>query len=95
MKHKLKCWPIFFGDLENGSKTFEFRKNDRNYHVGDTLEIHEYDDYTETYSGKILLFDVTYVLVNASLMGLTHLPPGYCIMSIKPNLTTETIKENI
>lgn len=60
MIHKLKIWPQFYCRVEDGSKTFEVRNNDRGYQPGDTVELHEYDptivekeDYTpmggETY----------------------------------------------
>ena len=40
--HTIKCWPQFFGPVADGSKTFEIRKNDRDYRVGDTLVIQEW-----------------------------------------------------
>ena len=40
--HDLKCWTLFFKALEDGSKTFEVRKADRNYQVGDVLRIKEF-----------------------------------------------------
>lgn len=42
-KHKLKCAPEYFARLQSGQKTFEIRKNDRDYQVGDILVISEYD----------------------------------------------------
>lgn len=42
MVHEVKCWPEFFNALVNGNKTFEVRKNDRPYRVGDYLAINEY-----------------------------------------------------
>lgn len=40
--HDLKCWPEFFRPLCQGIKTFEVRLNDRNYQVGDTLQLWEW-----------------------------------------------------
>ena len=37
MNHDLKIWPEFFDAVASGAKPFDLRKNDRNYHVGDTL----------------------------------------------------------
>ena len=42
-----------------GEKTFEIRKNDRNYQVGDILVLREYEgDYT----GRVAIVEVLYVL---------------------------------
>lgn len=39
MVHKLKCIQPYFDDVRLGRKTFEVRKDDRNYQVGDRLDI--------------------------------------------------------
>lgn len=41
--HELKTWPYYFEEVWNGTKTFEVRKNDRDFRVGDTLILQEYD----------------------------------------------------
>lgn len=40
MHHDLKLLEEFFILKENGSKSFEIRKNDRNYQMGDTVTFH-------------------------------------------------------
>jgi hypothetical protein len=40
--HELKSWPEFFSAIETGEKTFELRRNDRNYQVGDVLVLREW-----------------------------------------------------
>lgn len=35
MIHQLKCDSKFFEDVASGKKTFEVRKNDRDFFVGD------------------------------------------------------------
>ena len=44
MKHCLKTIQPYFADVENGTKTFEVRKNDRNFKIGDILFLQEYDE---------------------------------------------------
>jgi hypothetical protein len=43
MTHKLKTWPEFFKAILAGDKTFEIRKDDRGFKVGDTLRLLEFD----------------------------------------------------
>lgn len=43
MKHELKTWPQYFCRVEDGSKTFEVRKNDRGYQPGDIVVLREWD----------------------------------------------------
>lgn len=62
--HDLKTWPEFYEAVADGSKTFEVRKNDRDFKVGDTLLIRHY----EPMSGKfdldkpLIKLKITYVL---------------------------------
>lgn len=41
-EHELKCRPEYFNRVCIGQKTFEVRKNDRNFQVGDVLILKEY-----------------------------------------------------
>lgn len=41
MIHQLKCEAKYFEELCFGTKTFEVRKNDRDFHVGDYLALNE------------------------------------------------------
>jgi len=37
MTHALKCWPEYYKAIESGEKTFDLRKDDRPFKVGDTV----------------------------------------------------------
>ena len=40
--HKLKLNACYYDDSASGIKTFEIRKNDRDFKVGDILELREW-----------------------------------------------------
>lgn len=40
--HELKIWPPYYREVVNGVKTFEVRKYDRDFRVGDILILKEY-----------------------------------------------------
>lgn len=43
MTHELKIWPQFYKLVAEGSKTFEVRKNDRDFQVGDEVKLKYFD----------------------------------------------------
>lgn len=49
-RHVLKCWPEFFDAIADGRKTFELRRDDREYAVGDVLELRWWNPETESYA---------------------------------------------
>ena len=76
MKHDLKILPEYFVEVLRGNKTFEVRKNDRSYNVGDEIVLHEYNcgKYTERTMSVI----ITYILRNPN-----YCKDGYCIIGFK------------
>lgn len=80
-KHELKCWPTFYRELVAGTKTFELRRNDRNYQKGDILMIYEWNDATQQYTmtSPTLRFECTHIMHGPGF----GLEPGWCCMSIK------------
>jgi hypothetical protein len=50
--HHLKTIPVFFSKVIKKQKPCEIRKNDRNFRVGDTLSLHEFDPDTVGYTGQ-------------------------------------------
>lgn len=79
MTHELKCWIDVFYDMYIGLKTFEVRLNDRNYQVGDSLLLKEWDSDTNTYTGRQILKRVTYILYG----GQFGLPENTVVMAIR------------
>lgn len=76
--HELKCWPAYFKDVLLGVKPFEVRKDDRDYHEGDTLWLREFDPTTRNYSGRSVHKRVTYILPG----GEFGIEDGYVVMGI-------------
>lgn len=77
--HDLKIWPNYFSAVRCGDKTFELRNNDRDFRVGDELNLREYDPVNKIYSGQTVRCIVTDIICSPH-WGLAD---GYCIMSIK------------
>lgn len=61
-QHKLKSVNPFFEAVWNRKKKFEFRKNDRNYEIGDYVCLKEYDAEKEQYLGREILMVITYIM---------------------------------
>lgn len=62
MIHDLKTWPDYFLQVVCGKKTFEIRKNDRDFKSHDILHLKEYNPDTKEYTGQACSFKVTYIL---------------------------------
>lgn len=77
MTHTLKTWPEPFDAVNLLDKTFEIRKDDRNYQLGDRLILQEWIPETETYTGREIEFRVTFIGRGAPY------PEGYACMSIQ------------
>lgn len=73
--HSIRLAKTYFNDVASGKKSFELRKNDREYKVGDMLEMLEFADGRNT--GRIIQAEVVYMLE-----GYTGLEEGYCILGI-------------
>ncbi|EMK4057293.1 DUF3850 domain-containing protein [Listeria monocytogenes] len=57
--HELKTMSEYFAAVAEERKTFEIRKNDRNFMVGDTLILQEY--VNGEYTGREYWEDVVYI----------------------------------
>lgn len=59
--HDLKILPEYFNAVNSGIKTFEIRKNDRKFQIGDTLILREIFNNSKEYTGRMLRKEVTYI----------------------------------
>lgn len=78
MIHELKTWLGFFQDVDEGTRTFEVRHNDRNFKVGDILHLREFEPISGHYTGREVWRVVTYVMEG----GQFGIEEGYCVMSL-------------
>lgn len=74
--HEVKLAAMYYDDVKTGKKTFELRKNDRNYKEGDKLHMLEFKDGRHT--GRTISADIVYLMEEYT--GLTE---GYCILGIR------------
>lgn len=74
--HEVKLAAMYYDDVKTGKKTFELRKNDRNYRERDKLHMLEFKDGKHT--GRTISADIVYLLEEYT--GLTE---GYCILGIR------------
>ena len=84
-KIKKKCLPEYYQAVRRRTKTFEIRKDDSDYEVGDVLELYEWDG--KEYTGHKITRIITYILRACPEYGLAE---GYCILAIQPAGWDET-----
>ncbi len=78
--HELKTMPEYFAAVLEGRKTFELRKDDRGFKVGDELVLCEWT-LGNGYTGNSTRCRITYIAKDVPTFGLT---PGYVILGIEP-----------
>ena len=76
--HRLKTWPEVFEATAAGLKTAEFRINDRNFQVGDSLMLQEYNPETCEYTGNHITMRINHILYGNQF----GIPSGYVVISI-------------
>jgi len=76
--HVLKTWPEFMDAIGNREKTFEVRKNDRDFRVGDILHLREWFPVPGEWGSRNITCFVTYIM-HGPRFGIEE---GYCVMSI-------------
>lgn len=89
MEHRIKTHKPFYQEICDGKKPFEFRLNDRNYQVGDTLHHVEFDHEKQEETGRQIWCDVIYIIYG----GQFGIPEGYCIMTQHTNKQVDYIRD--
>ncbi|NLT85663.1 MAG: DUF3850 domain-containing protein [Leuconostoc sp.] len=94
--HELKLDTFYFDDVKSGVKTFEIRKNDRDYQIGDLLSLSRFEDgkYLKTKSGfysnkesslKVVpLNEADTILMVVNYITDYEQKDGYVVMGIEP-----------
>lgn len=91
--HILKTWPQYFASIVRGEKNFEIRKNDRDFKVGDILCLKEFIPSNESYTNRVWVVIITYILKGGECFGID---PSFCVLGILQLSMEELgLKENL
>jgi len=82
--HRVKSWSYLFQAAKNGLDVRDMR--DRDYKVGDTLVLCEFDQATGKYTGEELAREITYITDRQVPCAFSSavLDRDFGILSIKP-----------
>lgn len=85
--HVLKVWPAWFLELRDRSRTFELRRDDRDFAIGDELELREFVPSTWDVDGERWLGRFTGRSERRTITSLTRGPvagleAGFVILSL-------------
>ncbi len=77
--HELKTWPAAFKEMRARVKTYDIRKGDRDFQVGDVIRQREWLPDAERYTARETFFTVTHVTYGPSW----GLPPELVVMGLQ------------
>lgn len=80
--HKLKIVQPYFERCWKGTKTFEVRINDRDFQTGDNVFLQEYDEKSQTYTGREIRGQITYVLKEYSAIAPEYIVFSYHVIEL-------------
>lgn len=80
IEHELKTWMSYFHAIADGTKTFELRRDDRDFTIGDTLRLREIEYGSGKYTGREARRVITYILRREEDLGLAD---GFAILSLQ------------
>ena len=84
--HRLKTLAPYWERVQSGEKTFEIRKNDRDFQVGDIVELEYYDpkelvvQLAYNYNPPMIITTEIKYIFNGGKFGLDA---DYCVMAIE------------
>lgn len=81
MEHKLKTLSKYYKAVVKGDKTFEVRKDDRDFQVGDKLSLMKYS-INGNWMLESITVKITYILGRNEDEKM-FVPEGYVILGIK------------
>jgi len=73
--HELKLRSEFFAAVVDLKRQFDIRQNDRDYRVGDTLQLWEWLPEAKTHTGEYVIAEITFVTDFEQ-------KPGYVVLGI-------------
>ena len=79
MVHELKIYPEYLKEVLSGDKTFEVRKNDRPYTIGDTIHFREFNKESNEYGAIEADYIISYILCDGE-----YVKDGFVVLGIKP-----------
>lgn len=74
--HELKTQQPYYDDVLSGRKSFELRRDDRDFKLGDLLLLREFNP-RYGFTGETQSFDIVYILRNSQF-----LKEGYCALGL-------------
>ena len=83
--HVLKCWPKFFGAINDGEKRHDLRRaGERDFRVGDLMLLREFSPEAEAYTNRDCMVRITYITSAVEPCALSEqaLHEDFCILSI-------------
>ncbi|WP_065755239.1 DUF3850 domain-containing protein [Bradyrhizobium paxllaeri] len=82
--HHVKCWRVFFDDMQTGRKSFDVRRDDRDYQIGDIMNFKEWAPAETRYTGRETRKLITYIVHagEGSFAPLAGLKPGFCVLGL-------------
>jgi hypothetical protein len=86
-EYNVKSWVAFFQAFKTGAKKHDMRDlKDRDYQVGDILNLQEYDPFKGTYTGDEMRMKITYITSSKTPCAFSSaaLDKNYCILSLEP-----------
>lgn len=84
MIHALKIEPNYYEDIKSGNKSFEVRKNDRDFRTGDYIVLNELSDTRDEYTGRSILMKITSIVNDERFC-----KEGYIIMGLSKCIIIE------